>query len=275
MALWTTRLAESLAPEHRRPASFASVVQAARIVVTNRQTVLMTLAMTTLYGSFTSYLSSSELIISDVFGQGDRFAVIFGGVALFMGGAMLINARIVQRVGTRRLGNVAMLGYLAAAVAMVAISVAYQGVPPLWLYLIPLTAALAGHALLIPNLNALAMAPMGHVAGMASALTGAFQIAVGAMLGAVIDQLFDGTVAPLSWSFLIIGVVAYALIRLDGRATDGGGVAPAPDRQGTQAQPVRPDLGLSSRPPHASQKFGVRQLLQMLHRYDLVPEDLR
>lgn len=143
------------------------------------------------------------------------------------------------------------------------------------MYLIPLTAALAGHALLIPNLNALAMAPMGHVAGMASALTGAFQIAIGAMLGAVIDQLFDGTVAPLSWSFLIIGVVAHALIRLDGRATDGGGVAPASDRQGTQAQPVRPDLGLSSRPPHASQKFGVRQLLQMLHRYDLVPEDLR
>lgn len=136
--------------------------------------------------------------------------------------AGLINARIVQRVGTRRLGNVAMLGYLAAAVAMVAISVAYQGVPPLWLYLIPLTAALAGHALLIPNLNALAMAPMGHVAGMACALTGAFQIAVGAMLGAVIDQLFDGTVAPLSWSFLIIGVVAYALIRLDrGRQTAG------------------------------------------------------
>lgn len=219
MLLWSTRLAESLAPEHRRQASLSAIAEAARIVATNRQTVLMTLAMTVLYGSFTSYLASSELIIADVFGQADNFAVIFGGVALFMGGAMLVNARIIEGAGTRRVAGWALQGYLAAAAAMVALSVVYGGVPPLWLYLIPLTAALCGHALLIPNLNALAMMPMGHVAGMASALIGAFQIATGALLGAVIDQQFNGTVAPLSWSFLIIGIVAYALVKADGRAS--------------------------------------------------------
>lgn len=218
LGLWATRLAESLAPEHRRQTSVAAVIEAARIVATNRQTVLMTLAMTALYGTFTSYLASSELIIADVFGQADNFAVIFGGAAAFMGGAMLVNARLVEGVGTRQLAGRAMLGYLGAAAAMVALSVVFGGVPPLWLFLVPLTVALCGHAILIPNLNSLAMAPMGHVAGMASALIGAFQIAVGALLGAVIDQLFDGTVGPLSWAYLVIGVAAWGLLTADGRA---------------------------------------------------------
>ncbi|MGI9017250.1 MAG: multidrug effflux MFS transporter [Euzebya sp.] len=217
MMLWTTRLAESLAPEHRRQASVTAVGQAARMVLSNPQTVLMMTAMTFLYGSFTSYLASSELIISEVFDQAGAFPVIFGGVALFMGGAMLVNARVVRQVGARRLAGRAMAAYVVASAAMVVISFATDGLPPLWVFLLPLAVALGGHAILIPNLNALAMAPMGNVAGMASAIIGALQIAVGAMLGAVLDRLFDGTVMPLSLGFLGIGLVATALFSWAGR----------------------------------------------------------
>ena len=212
MLAWSTRLRESLAPEHRRQMSVASLRSAARVVVSNRQTVLFSLSMTMLYGAFTSYIGSSELIFADVFDQADAFPVLFGGVALLMGVAMLLNARFVQRFGSSRLSSWAMVVYLAASALLVGGSVAFDGRPPLWVFLFGVSLAMACHAILIPNLNSMAMVPMAAVAGMASSLIGAVQIAVGALLGSVIDRLFDGTVLPLSAGFTVLGTVSAALM---------------------------------------------------------------
>jgi MFS transporter, DHA1 family, multidrug resistance protein len=66
--------------------------------------------------------------------------------------------------------------------------------------------------LLIPNFNTIAMVNMAPVAGTASSIIGATQIAIGASLGAMIDQAFAGTVLPLSTGFVSLGVVALALV---------------------------------------------------------------
>ncbi|MEE8601570.1 Bcr/CflA family efflux MFS transporter [Euzebya tangerina] len=209
---WATRLRESLAPEHRRPMSLGSLVEAAKIVLSDRQTVLFSLAMTMLYGSFTSYIGSSELIYADVFDAEALFPILFGGVALLMGGAMLVNARFVHRFGSRRLSVSAMGVYLSAAALMVASAVLTNGRPPLVVYLIAVSLAMGCHAILIPNLNAMAMIPMAAVAGMASSIIGAVQIAAGALIGSLIDRAFDGTVTPLSAGFALLGAVAAVLM---------------------------------------------------------------
>jgi DHA1 family bicyclomycin/chloramphenicol resistance-like MFS transporter len=71
---------------------------------------------------------------------------------------------------------------------------------------------LAGHALLLPNLNTIAMEPMAAVAGTASSIIGAVQTAAGALLGSVIDAAYDGTVRALSIGFMACGLVALALV---------------------------------------------------------------
>ena len=234
MALWALRLPESLHEEHRAELRFGRVLAAARFVASDRQTVTYTLAMTALYGAFSSYLASSEIIFGETFGRAAAFPVIFGGLALVMGGAMLTNARVVGRVGTRRLAHGVLLAYVGVAAALVAIALLTGGTPPLWVFLVGMAAMLSAHALLIPNFNSMAMAPMAAVAGTASSVIGAVQIAVGAALGAVLDRAFDGTIRPMAFGFLGYGLVALLLVlwgergRLFGPLADPGVLVPEP-----------------------------------------------
>jgi MFS transporter, DHA1 family, multidrug resistance protein len=212
VALWAVRLPETLRPENRRELTFRGVGQAARFIVSERQTVAYGMGMTALYGVFASYLASSEIIFGETFDQAARFPVIFGGLAAVMGGAMLVNARIVGRFGTRPLAHAVLLAYVGAAGALVVLGAVTGGRPPLPLFLVGLALMLSGHALLIPNFNTIALAPMASVAGTASSVLGSVQIAIGAAVGALIDQSFDGTVLPISVAFLALGIVALGLI---------------------------------------------------------------
>ncbi|MEX1165021.1 MAG: multidrug effflux MFS transporter [Nitriliruptor sp.] len=211
-ALWARRIPETLAPEHQLPLTFSRIGAAARVVVSNRQTVGYTLALTAMYGVFASYLASSELIYDQVFDQSDRFPLIFGGLAAVMGVAMFTNGKVVERIGTRRLAHGVLIGYLVAASGLVVMAVLTGGRPPLWVFLIGIAAMLVSHALLIPNFNTIAMTPMGAIAGTAASVIGATQIAVGALLGALLDRTFDGTIIPLSFGFLGYGVLAFCLV---------------------------------------------------------------
>lgn len=212
MALWAVRLPETLHEEHRAELRFGRVLTAARFVASNRQTVTYAFAMTALYGSFSSYLASSEIIFGETFDRAGSFPMIFGGLALVMGGAMLTNAQVVGRIGTRRLAHGVLLAYVAIAAALAIIAVMFGGTPPLWVFLVAMAAMLSSHALLIPNFNSMAMAPMAAVAGTASSVIGAVQIAIGALLGALLDRAFDGTIRPLAFGFLGYGLVALGLV---------------------------------------------------------------
>jgi len=212
VTLWSRRLPETLAPEHRLELRLGRIARAARFVTGNRTTVGYALALTVLYGSFISWLGSAELVFSEVFERPELFPVLFGGLAGVMGIAVFTNGRIVERIGLRRLGHGVLVAYLFAASILVVLTVGTGGRPPMWAFLLAMAPVLCSHALLIPNFNTIAMEPMKAVAGTASAFIGAVQIAGGALLGALLDRTFDGTVLPLSLGFLGMAVVAAGLI---------------------------------------------------------------
>lgn len=213
MTVWLTRMVESLAPENRRELRFERILQAARVVVSDRTTVGYTLAMTAMYAGFTAYIGSSEIIFGEVFGAGERFPLYFGVLASVMGVAMFVNSRVVVRVGSRRLSHAVMLVYVGASGVLLLAGLLGGGRPPLWLFLVLMAITLASHALAIPNFNSLAMGPMGAVAGTASSLIGTVQVAAGALFGALLDQAFDGTTIPISAGFLGFGLLALAAAR--------------------------------------------------------------
>ena len=212
LAVWTMRLPETLKPENRLPLGFSSIVSAGKTIVTNRQTMGYTMAMTFLFGVFFSYLASSELIISEVFDRAEQFPYIFGGLAAVMGAAMLVNAAIVSRVGLDRLVRIVLAGYVAGSAAMAGLALTTNGIPNFWVYVFGLAVMLSMHALLIPNLNTMAMNPMGKVAGTAAALIGTISTALGAGMGAIIDRMFDGTVLPFTLGLFVCGVIAAGFI---------------------------------------------------------------
>lgn len=212
MAIWATRLQESLDPEDRLELTVERLRLAAHYVFTNRLTMGYTIALTALFGVFMSYLASSEIIFGDVFGAADEYPYLFGGLAAVMGGAMLANALLVRRFGTRRMSRGVLGIYLVLSFAFVGLAVVTGGRPPLGLFLVSLAGMLASHALLMPNFNTIAMEPMKPVAGTAAAVIGTVSTAGGALLGAVLDRLFDGTVLPLAIGFAVAGLVASAAV---------------------------------------------------------------
>ncbi len=236
LAVWAgIRLPETLRPEMRLELSPAALKRTFRTVVTNRVTVGYTLSLTMMLGAFISWIASSEIIIAEVFGLRDWFPIVFGGLAAVLGVGMLANGVAVGRFGIRRVVRAVFAGYIAATVALGVLAAATGGHPPFWAFATVLAATLWCHALLIPNLNTLAMAPMGAVAGTASSVIGAVSTAGASIIGAVIDNLFDESVLPLSIAFVVCGLAALALARWTEPAP-GGSIRP-------RTAEVRSELG--------------------------------
>jgi DHA1 family bicyclomycin/chloramphenicol resistance-like MFS transporter len=226
LALWTLRLPETQHPSDRMSLRFDRIRLAATEVVRHRTTIGYTIGLTALFAAFVSYLASSEIIVGEVFGRPGLFPVLFGTIASVMGVAMLTNARIVERIGARRLVRRVLLGYLATAGAVLGLALATGGTPPLVVYAVGLAANLGAHALLIPNINSVAMEPMGHIAGTASAVIGSISTLGGTLIGAAIDRTFNGTVTPLAIAFVCAGLVCLAATTWAERTPD---LVPEPD----------------------------------------------
>lgn len=211
--LWTLRLGETLQPEHRRELEFHSIVAGFKVVVSNRITFGYTISTLFLQAIFTAYLGSSERIISDIFGRGDQFPIIFGAVAILFGVGAIINGQVVGRFGMYRLIRVMLMAALAFGLALLLIALLTDGRPSFWLYMPLLGVMLAMFMFLMPNLNTAALEPMGAVAGTATSLTGAVRTAGGALLGAVVDAQLGDSVLPFSVAIVIFLVLAIVTAR--------------------------------------------------------------
>jgi DHA1 family bicyclomycin/chloramphenicol resistance-like MFS transporter len=220
LLVWvTTRLPETLPPERRRAVTPAALGRAFMVVVRTRRTLAFGLAVTCLFGIMSSYIASSEIIIDEVFGQKDLFPLIFGALACMLGVGSLLNARLVTTVGLDRIVRVG-AGYLfGVALVGAVVALATDGRPPLWAFCVLMGLLLPGVAVLLPNSNTAAMAPVPHVAGMAAAVLGTLSTAGGALLGSRVDTAFDGSVRPFAvGALLLASVIAASILLLAGRA---------------------------------------------------------
>lgn len=211
LTVWTLRLPETLHHDDRRAVSPRSLLQAARVVATNRAAVGYGIGVSALFGVLTGFVGSAEVLFDEVFEQGDRFALLFGGIGLILAAGSLLGGRLVTRFGLASVLVAACVYVAVAAALLLTIVLATDGSPPLWAFFLGLGLFLPGVMVLIPNANTAAMAPLGHVAGMGAALLGFVSTAIGAVLGSIIDGAFDGTVTPFATYaavYVAIGIAA-------------------------------------------------------------------
>ena len=166
-------------------------------------------SLTALFGVFMAYLSSSEVIIDQVFDLAQWFPVFFGGIAVVMGGAMVLNGRIVERVGLNRIIRVSFVASLLSTAALLVLSVMTSGKPPFAVFVVALAVVLFVQQMLIPNLNSAAMQPLGHVAGTGTAILGMVSGVLGAVIGEAINRQFNGGVTPLAIGFVVSAAIAW------------------------------------------------------------------
>lgn len=205
-----TMLPETLPPQSRRPLAARSIWRSTRTVLATPGTVWYLVSLTALFGAFMSYLASSELIVDQTFGLASWFPAFFGGIALVMLCAMLLNSRLVEGLGLTRLIRLTFVLSLTAVGALFLLALVTDGEPPFWLFVVLVAAVLFFQQMLIPNLNSAAMRPLAEVAGTGTAILNMVSGAVGAVIAEVINRQFDGTIFPFSIGFVVAAVIAVA-----------------------------------------------------------------
>jgi DHA1 family bicyclomycin/chloramphenicol resistance-like MFS transporter len=208
VSLLVVRLPETLPLESRRPLAARSAWRSIRIVLATPGTAWYLVSLTALFGVFMSYLASSELIIDQTFGLKPWFPAFFGGTAIVMLAAMLVNGRFVERLGLSRLLRITFVGSMASVGSMLVVALLTGGEPPFWLFVVLISAVLFFQQMLIPNMNSSAMRPLAEVAGTGTAILGMVSGVLGAIIGELINRRFDGTITPLAIGFVVSGVVA-------------------------------------------------------------------
>jgi DHA1 family bicyclomycin/chloramphenicol resistance-like MFS transporter len=129
-----------------------------------------------------------------------------------MGLAALANSRLVVRFGMRRISHAGLLALIAFSLVQCVVAVAFEGRPPLFLFAGILAASQFLVMLVMPNFNTMAMEPQGEIAGTASSIIGFYTTLVGALLGVVVGQLYNGTVLPLAFGYLGLSATAILVV---------------------------------------------------------------
>lgn len=208
-----TRLHETLPKEKRIPYKISNIIEGTKTVLKNRVTVSYTLIMGLVFGSLIGNLNSIQQIFHVQYNVGQMFAFYFGLQALAMGASSLINSRLVENLGMRYICLRAIL--IMVITSLIVLGVSTLGPVPFWVYFFYGMVLLFCVGLLFGNLNALAMEPMGHIAGMASAIIGASSSFLGITLGTIIGQLYDGTLVPIVGGLCILGTIALIIIHFE------------------------------------------------------------
>lgn len=207
------RQPETLAADRRAPLSASRVGRGLREVLSNRVALGYTLMAGLISGAFQGYLTSAQQIFQVQYGLGALFPLIFALNAAAIGLASFINGRLVMRHGMRALARLALLTLCALSVLFAGLVWLQGGQPPLWLFMAFLMPTFFCVGIMFGNMNALAMQPLGHIAGVGAAVVGSFSTLLATPLGMAIGQAYNGTITPLVAGFAVLGLGALALMR--------------------------------------------------------------
>jgi MFS transporter, DHA1 family, multidrug resistance protein len=203
------RQSETLAREDRHEFSVAALLASAGEVVRHPVALGYTLAVGFIFGAFNVYLATSQQIFAEQYSQGKYFALWFGGLAVGIALSMIINGRYVRQYGMRTMSRHALLVFIADWCLMLIVCIFTKGHPPLPVIGVLFFISFFTSGMIFGNYNAMAMEPMGHIAGMAAAISGAASSLIAISLAGVAARQYNGTMFPIAISFVLFGFMAF------------------------------------------------------------------
>ncbi|MFK0683138.1 multidrug effflux MFS transporter [Ochrobactrum sp. BD67] len=213
VGIWAfLRLPETLPVSNRRPLTIKSVIGGFGIVLSNRVALFYTLGTSFILGALFGYINSAQQIFVEIYKLGALFPVAFAAVAMTLALASFLNSRLVGRFGMRRISQTMLLVFTGFSLLWMVLSVMMEGPVPFPILMAIYMTIMFSFSLVTANFNALAMEPLGEVAGTASSVLGFAQTVIGAALGAVIGQSFDGTTTPVATGYCVLGFVALGCV---------------------------------------------------------------
>lgn len=208
LAWFAWRQPETLREDRRAPFSLRRILGAFAEAFSHPVTLGYTVAAGLVFGAFVGYLASTQQVLGELYGLGAQFPIYFGANALAFGAASMLNARLVMKLGMRRLAGSGLAATSALSVLFFIVTLMLDGHPPLWTLMGYLLLTFFFVGVLFGNFNALAMEPMGHIAGVAAAVIGSLATIISSVLGWALGQAYDGTVRPMIAGFAVLTILA-------------------------------------------------------------------
>lgn len=207
------RQKETLKPEYKIPLSRHVYIDGFKELIKYKEAILFTVVAGFIQGAFMVYLSASQHVFEDQYGIGDKFPYVFAGLATSIGVSTLLNGTMVVRLGMRRLSFLALSVFSLISITYVLLF--WNKPNPGLGILIPfLVAQFLTLGFIFGNLRAIAMEPIGHIAGIGAAITGFIQTLIAIPIATFIGGYVNETVLPLFIGFAVCGSISLGAFML-------------------------------------------------------------
>ena len=212
--LWLfIRQEETLSIENRQPFQMLNLIQGYKTTFTNKRVIISTLVQALVLGGLFSYIASAPQIFIYWLNVETKFPIYFCGIAFFAAFSNILNALLVEKLGMWFLSTCA-CGF-NMVFSIITLCLFYAEIIPssynLYIFIIWSCVLLFTMALSVGNLMALAMEPVGHIAGLASSIIGSTSTLISITIAIFIGMLFNGTGLPLIFGVTILAILSFAL----------------------------------------------------------------
>ncbi|MFE2332867.1 multidrug effflux MFS transporter [Streptomyces coelicoflavus] len=213
VVVWA-RLPETLPVEERHAGGAGDTLRAMRGLLADRAFTGYMLAGGFAFASLFAYVAASPFVVQEIYGaSAQTFSLLFGlnSVGLVVVGQ--INGKIL--VGRVRLDRVLGLGLvvvIAAATALLLMSLGVFGEVGLGPVAVALFVLMSAMGISLPNTQALALMRVRKSAGSASALLGTSSFLIGAVASPLVGIAGEDTAVPMAVVQLVAAVVALGFL---------------------------------------------------------------
>ncbi|MGH1577127.1 multidrug effflux MFS transporter [Planktotalea sp.] len=210
--LWMgLRLPETLVAEKRRPFQIKTLAATTVEFLSYKRSRVSIICQTLMLGLLFGLLSTVHPIYDVTFDRAESFPRWFGVISLLAGTASMLNAALVVRVGMRTMILVAFAVQVILSLIMLLVSLWHPDDSIYFpIFVIWQTSVFFLAGLTLGNLTALAMEPVGHIAGLVASIMGGLSTVMAAAIAAPIGLMFVGTPAPLAAASVIMCAIATA-----------------------------------------------------------------
>jgi DHA1 family bicyclomycin/chloramphenicol resistance-like MFS transporter len=219
---------ETLPREHRTSGGLAATLRDARSVLSNRRYLGWTGALVLSFAAMFAYISASPFVLQNVLGLSVLgYSLAFAANALGLSVVAGLSARLAGQVAPRRM-LVAGVTALAVLSVLLLLDVVLLDLPR-WPTLALLFLAVSSLGLVLGNATTLATGEVPHAAGTGSAVMGALQFGLGAVVSPLVGLAGEHDALPMAIVMVVVSIGALLATRLALTARAGDADTPAPD----------------------------------------------
>ena len=212
VALWFwLRQRETLAISKQIPFSVKRIANGFKESLHYNDTLGYTLISGFIVGSFLVYISASQQIFQNQYQLEDEFPYIFAGLAVAIGTAIFLNGTFVLRFGMEKMVRSSLIGFFGISILYI---VLFHNTPnpDIIILLVFFAAQFFCIGFLFGNLRALAMQPVGHIAGIAAAVTGFISTLMAVPISTFIGRYVINSTLPLFIGFGVCGALSLIIL---------------------------------------------------------------